>query len=94
MKLDKDVKLEKIADLTENYVGADIEAICSEAGIDMLEQNITNRIVNMKHFKSAINKVRPSISSEIEENYKRFEQEFKKRRGKDMDDESNRSYIS
>jgi len=78
MPLAADVDLNKLADKTESYVGADIEGICREAGLLTLRANIKATEVSMKFFNDALEKVRPSIKpddlkayKDIEENYLR-----------------------
>ena len=78
MPLATDVDLNKLADKTEGYVGADIEGICREAGLLTLRDNIKATQVEMKFFNDALEKVKPSIRpddmkayKEIEENYLR-----------------------
>lgn len=59
-----DVKLEKLAKQTEGYVGADIEAVCREAAMLTLRDNFESNDVNMKYFNKAMDKVKPSSSSD------------------------------
>ena len=59
MPLAKDVNLEKLAKNTESYVGADIEAICREAAMLTLRDNIEANEVTMKYFNKATEKVKP-----------------------------------
>ncbi|MCL2115919.1 MAG: CDC48 family AAA ATPase [Methanobrevibacter sp.] len=59
MPLAKDVKLEKLAKNTEGYVGADIEAICREAAMLTLRDDIEANEVKMKYFNKAMEKVKP-----------------------------------
>jgi transitional endoplasmic reticulum ATPase len=59
MPLAKDVKLEKLAKDTEGYVGADIEAVCREAAMLTLRDNIEANEVKMKYFNKAMEKIKP-----------------------------------
>ena len=59
MPLAKDVNLEKLADGTNDYVGADIEAVCREAAMLSLRDNLESEEVTMKYFNKAIEKVKP-----------------------------------
>ncbi|MEM0480609.1 MAG: CDC48 family AAA ATPase [Candidatus Aenigmatarchaeota archaeon] len=81
--LAKDVDLKEIARKTENYSGADLEALVREAAIlalrEAIEKNKDPKEVRMKHFEIALEKVKPSISKEMIEFYKRFEERMKKR---------------
>jgi len=60
MPLAKDVNLKKLAKETENYVGADIEAVCREAAMLTLRDNIESKEVSMKYFNKAMEKVKPT----------------------------------
>ncbi len=70
MPLAKDVDLDELAEVTEGYVGADIEAICREAAMTALRENINANIVNMEHFRKALKEVHPSVDKEMIEYYK------------------------
>ncbi|CDG64394.1 MAG: transitional endoplasmic reticulum ATPase [Methanobacterium sp.] len=59
MPLDDDVDLEYLAKNTEKYVGADIEAVCREAVMLTLREDIKADKVNMDSFKKAMKKVKP-----------------------------------
>ncbi|HOQ20618.1 MAG TPA: AAA family ATPase, partial [Methanothermobacter sp.] len=59
MPLADDVDLEKLAEMTEGYVGADIEAICREAAMLTLRQDMNAKEVPMKNFKEAMKKIKP-----------------------------------
>jgi len=62
MPIADDVDLKKIADRLENYVGADIENICREAGMFAIRDNRDK--VTMKDFEKAIEKIPPSMNEE------------------------------
>ncbi|MCQ8903570.1 MAG: CDC48 family AAA ATPase [Methanothrix sp.] len=70
--LANDVDLAEIAKRTENYSGADLAAVCSEAvmlaireyvlsGKPQDEESIKNLKVERRHFEEALKKVRPSL---------------------------------
>ncbi|MEE0924614.1 MAG: CDC48 family AAA ATPase [Methanobrevibacter sp.] len=59
MPLAKDVKLSRLAKNTEGYVGADIEAVCREAAMLTLREDINSETVSMKFFEKAMEKVKP-----------------------------------
>ena len=88
MPLDKDVNLEELAKKTEGYTGADIEALVREAAMNALRENMDAKVVKMKHFLQAMEKVKPSVSKELVEYYKRFEERSKKKIREDMENES------
>ncbi|MEA4956998.1 ATP-dependent zinc metalloprotease FtsH [bioreactor metagenome] len=60
MPLAKDVDLKKLARETEDYVGADIEAVCREAAMLTLRDDIEAKEVSMKYFNKAMEKVKPN----------------------------------
>lgn len=60
MPLGEDVDLEKLAQETEGYVGADIESVCREAAMLTLRNDIDAKEVPKKYFQEALEKVKPS----------------------------------
>ncbi|MBS1267024.1 MAG: VCP-like ATPase [Candidatus Woesearchaeota archaeon] len=83
----KDVDISKLAEKTKGYVGADIEAICREAAILALRKDIKTKKVLEKHFKAAMEKVRPSITKEIQKAYEKFGKVYRSAAGKEMKEE-------
>ena len=84
MPLAKDVSMDDIVDKTEGYVGADIEAVCREAAILALREDIKTKEVTVKFFKLALDKVRPSVTKEIEDSYKDLQETFRQARGRQL----------
>jgi len=78
MPLSDDVDLSKLAAMTEGYTGADIEAVCREAAIIAMRENINIEKVSMRHFIMALEKIKPSITPEQKREYERILTEFKK----------------
>ena len=78
MPLAKDVKLEELADKTEGYVGADIEAVCREAALLALREDMNAKEVKKKYFEKAMNKIKASVSKEAIEKYKKMEEQYLK----------------
>ncbi|MBC7119505.1 MAG: AAA family ATPase, partial [Methanobacteriaceae archaeon] len=66
MPLADDVDLDELAEMTEGYVGADIEAICREAAMLTLREDMNAKEVPMKNFKKAMKKIKPK-STMVEE---------------------------
>ena len=86
----KNVDIKKLADKTDGYVGADIEAICREAAIRALreKENIDDaKEITMKHFDKVLKEVGPSVTKEIEEVYEAMKGSFKSARAKEMKEE-------
>jgi transitional endoplasmic reticulum ATPase len=81
MPLKKNVNLDKLADVTHGFVGADLEALCKEAAISVLrrvmpdlnlkeERTVDQKIlkqlvVGMNDFTKALKYVRPSAMREV-----------------------------
>ncbi|AFH42351.1 CDC48 family AAA ATPase [Fervidicoccus fontis] len=75
MPLASDVDLERIAEITEGYTGADIEALVREAGLRALRENLSATEIRMRHFEDALQVIKPSITKQMIEYYiKWFEQ--------------------
>ena len=86
-----DVNLDKLAELTEGYTGADIEALCNTAAMIAIQELISKYPnpeeakkraselkITMKHFKEAMKKVGPSLVGELE-SYRKMAEEFERR---------------
>ncbi|MBU1199710.1 MAG: CDC48 family AAA ATPase [Nanoarchaeota archaeon] len=86
MPLDKDVNISEIEDKTEGYVGADIESVCREAAIFALREDFKAKTIKMAHFNKALEKVRASVTKDVEEAYKDLSNMFRAARGKEMKD--------
>jgi transitional endoplasmic reticulum ATPase len=68
-----DVDLEKLADTTNGYTGADLEALVREAVMLALREKLEAREVSMKYFLEALKIVKPSLSEDIMEKYQNIE---------------------
>lgn len=84
MPLSKNVNLAKLAKQTEGYVGADIEAVCREAAMISLRENMKSKEVTQKHFEDALEKVPPSVSKDVELTYQAMRDKFTSARAKEM----------
>jgi transitional endoplasmic reticulum ATPase len=67
MPLAEDVNLKKLAKNTEGYVGADIEAVCREAAMLTLRNDLESEEIPYKYFKEAIEKVKPGNTPQDEQ---------------------------
>jgi transitional endoplasmic reticulum ATPase len=70
--LNKDVNLKELAQMTEGYVGADIETICREAVLSALRKSMKTTKVKQAHFMEALERIRPSVTKETIENYRKM----------------------
>jgi transitional endoplasmic reticulum ATPase len=86
MPLADDVSLEKLADETEGYSGADIEGLVREAAMAAVRDDWKAKPVKMKHFEEALGEVRPSISPDDVKRFLELAEQVKKRKPrKDLD---------
>jgi len=72
-----DVSLREIAEITDGYVGSDLEGIAREAAIEALRDDDDAEEVEMKHFRRALESVRPTINDDILAYYEEIEEQFK-----------------
>ena len=84
MPLAKDVSLDTLAKESDGYVGADIEAVCREAGLLALRKDMKIEQISAAHFKDALEKVSPSVTKDVENAYKDLLKQFRSARGKEM----------
>jgi transitional endoplasmic reticulum ATPase len=82
MPVAEDVDPEELAELTEDYVGADIEAVCREAVMLAFRENINVEKVEMRHFMEALKKIKPSVNEAMLSFYGRFEERAMQERPK------------
>ena len=83
----KEELLIKLAKVTNGYVGADIESVCREAAILALRENINSREILPRHFEKALDKVRPSVTKDVEKYYEELQEQLTSARAKQMMDE-------
>jgi transitional endoplasmic reticulum ATPase len=76
MPLSKDVDLKALATETKGYTGADIEAVCREAAMIALREDINSKEVFLKHFKGALNRIAPSVKDDDMDAYKDLAREY------------------
>jgi transitional endoplasmic reticulum ATPase len=80
-----DVDLDELARKSEGYSGADIEAVCREAGMLVIREHINpdmsreeakevaqNIKIEMRHFEEAMKKIKPSLTKEDVEKYEKI----------------------
>ena len=77
--LGKDVDLKLLTKETEGYAGADIAALCREAAMLVLRNDIKGKEVRMKHFREAVEMVKPSLAPEMINAYETFTERKSKR---------------
>ena len=67
MPLANDVKLQEIAVATQNYSGADLAALCREAAVQAMQNNLNK--ISSADFAAGLKKVKPSITKEVDQWY-------------------------
>ncbi|BBD71954.1 ATPase AAA [Sulfodiicoccus acidiphilus] len=78
VKLDPSFSLEQLADRTEGYTGADLEALVREAVMIALREKFEVRPIGMEYFEKAMKVVTPSLSRADIERYERLAKELKR----------------
>jgi transitional endoplasmic reticulum ATPase len=89
--LAEDVKIEELAERTDGYTGADIEALCREAGMLAIREAVSkakdekeikeiakNIKIEKRHFEEAFKKVKPSLTREDLKRYESLIKDFQK----------------
>ena len=71
----RDNDLASLAQITEGFVGADLEALCREAGMLALREGAT--VVTRQHFADAQKKVHPTMNDNLRDYYGKIQQHFK-----------------
>jgi transitional endoplasmic reticulum ATPase len=64
-----------LSEITEGFVGSDLESMCREAGMLALREDAT--MVTQRHFEEAQKKVHPMMNERLREYYKNIQQHFK-----------------
>ncbi len=71
----RDALVISLAQITEGFVGADLESLCREAGMLALREQGT--VVTQKHFEEAQKKVHPTMNDNLRDYYSKIQQHFK-----------------
>jgi len=79
MPMDDDVNLERLAELTNGFSGADIEGLTREAAMAAVRDDWKAKPVKMAHFEEALEEVRPTISDEDAKRFLEMAESVKKR---------------
>ena len=80
MPLSKDVDLDQVAHMAAGYSGADVEAVCREAAMNALREDVNSDEVTLRDFKEAMEKVKPSITPDMDIWYQNFSKRFRRER--------------
>ena len=76
----KGVDLEDLSERTDGFVGADIAALCREAGLAAFRRDNKTEFVLHDDFLTALEEMRPSVDEETFKGYEAMGKEIKKRR--------------
>ncbi len=87
----KGVNLKDLAEKTEGFSGADLEALVREAAMIALRENIKTKEVKDKHFDEALRKLSPSITKDVKAHYEKFIE--RQRKLIEREEEARPSYI-
>ncbi|MFB6070991.1 MAG: CDC48 family AAA ATPase, partial [Halanaeroarchaeum sp.] len=71
-----DVSLRELAERTDGYVGSDLANIAREAAIEALREDESAEAVEMRHFRAAMESVRPTITEDLLEYYESVEEDL------------------
>jgi transitional endoplasmic reticulum ATPase len=77
MPLAADVDLESLAGRTEGYAGADLENLVRRAGLEALREDLEVQEVPMRLFEAALKDTRPSVTPEMEREYRELAAKLK-----------------
>jgi len=77
MPLADDVDLEKIAQRTDRFTGADLEDLVRRAGLTALRSGLDTGKVTMADFEAALAETRASVTPEMLEEYERIQDTLK-----------------
>jgi len=75
---EREKMIDELSKNTDGYTGADIEAFVREAAILSLRENMDADKVHKKHFEEALNKIKPSVTTNTIKVYKKVEEQFLK----------------
>jgi len=59
-KVEPDVSMEKLSELTEGYVGWDIESLCKKAALSAVKQG--DKTIGMRHFEVGLKEIDPWLT--------------------------------
>ncbi len=83
LELGADVNFTKLAEISnEDYSGADIYAVCSQAFTFSFKESLANKVskvvVKFKHFEKAIKKISPSLQKSEIKKYEELREKYNK----------------
>jgi transitional endoplasmic reticulum ATPase len=76
MPLAKDVSLDDLSEKTVGFSGADIDALCREAAMTALRDDINSKEVRKVHFERAMAEARGSLTDDVVKYYKKVKDDM------------------
>ena len=76
MPLAKDVDIDQLTEISEGFVGADVESLCREAAMSAMRHDIDAKEVTFADFMDAARKVKPSLRQQDVEKYQEIEENY------------------
>jgi transitional endoplasmic reticulum ATPase len=75
------IDLIDVAEATDGFVGADLAALCREAGMAAFREKPNIQFVEWRHFKKALGICKPSVDQKTFDSYEQAGAEMRKRHG-------------
>uniref|UniRef100_A0A8C4EUU3 non-chaperonin molecular chaperone ATPase n=1 Tax=Dicentrarchus labrax TaxID=13489 RepID=A0A8C4EUU3_DICLA len=75
MPVAQNVSLDDLVNRTNKYSGAEITAVCREAALLALQEDIKAQHIEARHFESALNTVKPRIPDSLIQSYISYQQQ-------------------
>ncbi|XP_035525477.1 ATPase family protein 2 homolog [Morone saxatilis] len=75
MPVAQNVSLDDLVTRTNKYSGAEITAVCREAALLALQEDIKAQHIEARHFESALNAVKPRIPDSLIQSYISYQQQ-------------------
>lgn len=74
MKIEDEVKngIDELVNMSEGYSGAELVAVCNEAALFAMQENINISAVAWRHFKQSFATVRPRTTQEMLKSFQKF----------------------
>ncbi|MET0372517.1 MAG: CDC48 family AAA ATPase [Sphingobium sp.] len=77
MPLADDVNLDRLAERTDRFTGADLEDLVRRAGLFALRESLSVARIGMAHFEDALQETRASVTPEMEREYEQIQSQLK-----------------
>ncbi|XP_041845721.1 ATPase family protein 2 homolog [Melanotaenia boesemani] len=75
MPVAENVSLDDLVNRTNKYSGAEITAVCREAALQALQEDIKAQHIEARHFESALSAVKPRIPDSLLQSYISYQQQ-------------------